>query len=76
LCRSLHSYQFVRRMDQDGSLNISYDEWRDYLLLAPATDIHALIHFWRHSTVSTLYYANNQLIIQGVTEMVAIRLRR
>ncbi|RVE46110.1 hypothetical protein evm_009274, partial [Chilo suppressalis] len=37
-------------MDQDGSLNISYDEWRDYLLLAPATDIHALIHFWRHST--------------------------
>ncbi|KAG7313169.1 hypothetical protein JYU34_000262, partial [Plutella xylostella] len=37
-------------MDQDGSLNISYDEWRDYLLLAPSTDIHALIHFWRHST--------------------------
>ncbi|KAI8431129.1 hypothetical protein MSG28_001179 [Choristoneura fumiferana] len=43
--------RFVFRMDQDGSLNISYDEWRDYLLLAPATDIHALIHFWRHSTV-------------------------
>ncbi|XP_063546655.1 probable calcium-binding mitochondrial carrier CBG00135 isoform X1 [Cydia strobilella] len=40
----------LKRMDQDGSLNISYDEWRDYLLLAPATDIHALIHFWRHST--------------------------
>lgn len=40
----------VKRMDQDGSLNISYDEWRDYLLLAPGTDIHALIHFWRHST--------------------------
>ncbi|XP_049884730.1 calcium-binding mitochondrial carrier protein SCaMC-2 isoform X2 [Pectinophora gossypiella] len=40
----------LKRMDQDGSLNISYDEWRDYLLLAPASDIHALIHFWRHST--------------------------
>ncbi|XP_047524277.1 calcium-binding mitochondrial carrier protein SCaMC-2 isoform X1 [Pieris napi] len=40
----------LKRMDQDGSLNISYDEWRDYLLLAPATDIHALISFWRHST--------------------------
>ncbi|XP_061713545.1 calcium-binding mitochondrial carrier protein SCaMC-2 isoform X1 [Cydia pomonella] len=40
----------LKRMDQDGSLNISYDEWRDYLLLAPATDIHALINFWRHST--------------------------
>ncbi|CAH0703206.1 unnamed protein product [Spodoptera exigua] len=40
----------LKRMDQDGSLTISYDEWRDYMLLAPATDIHSLIHFWRHST--------------------------
>lgn len=42
-------------MDQDGSLNISYDEWRDFLLLAPSTDIHGLIKFWRHSTVSTIF---------------------
>lgn len=40
-------------MDQDGSLNISFDEWRDFLLLAPSTDIHELIKYWRHSTVST-----------------------
>lgn len=40
------------RMDQDGSLNISFDEWRDFLLLAPSTDILGLIKFWRHSTVS------------------------
>lgn len=43
-------------MDQDGSLNISYDEWRDFLLLAPSTDIHGLIKFWRHSTVSASFY--------------------
>ncbi|XP_017784896.1 PREDICTED: calcium-binding mitochondrial carrier protein SCaMC-2 isoform X2 [Nicrophorus vespilloides] len=40
----------LQRMDQDGSLNISFDEWRDYLLLAPSCDIHQLIHYWRHST--------------------------
>ncbi|XP_055846097.1 calcium-binding mitochondrial carrier protein SCaMC-2 isoform X1 [Episyrphus balteatus] len=40
----------LKRMDQDGSLNISYNEWRDFLLLAPSTDIHGLIKFWRHST--------------------------
>lgn len=40
-------------MDKDGSLNISYGEWRDFLLLAPSTDILGLIKFWRHSTVST-----------------------
>lgn len=46
--RHLFSY----RMDQDGSLNISYDEWRDFLLLAPSHDIQSLILYWRHSTVS------------------------
>ncbi|KAK4872999.1 hypothetical protein RN001_015028 [Aquatica leii] len=40
----------LQRMDQDGSLNISYDEWRDFLLLAPSSDIHQLINYWRHST--------------------------
>uniref|UniRef100_A0A1A9WRC6 EF-hand domain-containing protein n=1 Tax=Glossina brevipalpis TaxID=37001 RepID=A0A1A9WRC6_9MUSC len=42
----------LSRMDTDGSLNISFNEWRDFLLLAPSTDIHDLIKFWRHSTVS------------------------
>lgn len=41
-------------MDVDGSLNISYDEWRDFLMLAPSTDIRDLLKFWRHSTVSIM----------------------
>ncbi|KAH8371227.1 hypothetical protein KR093_006678 [Drosophila rubida] len=41
---------FLPRMDKDGSLNISFNEWRDFMLLAPSTDIHDLIKFWRHST--------------------------
>jgi solute carrier family 25 phosphate transporter 23/24/25/41 len=39
-------------MDQDGSLAISFDEWRDFLLYAPSTDIIEIIKYWRHSTVS------------------------
>jgi solute carrier family 25 phosphate transporter 23/24/25/41 len=42
----------IFRMDQDGSLAISFDEWRDYLLYAPSTDIIEIISYWRHSTVS------------------------
>jgi solute carrier family 25 phosphate transporter 23/24/25/41 len=42
--------KLLQRMDVDGSLNISFDEWRDYLLLAPSTNIHDLINYWRHST--------------------------
>ncbi|XP_069705504.1 mitochondrial adenyl nucleotide antiporter SLC25A24-B [Periplaneta americana] len=40
----------LQRMDQDGSLAISFDEWRDYLLYAPSTDIIEIIKYWRHST--------------------------
>lgn len=42
--------KLLKRIDSDDSLVISYDEWRDFLLLAPSTDIHGLIKFWRHST--------------------------
>uniref|UniRef100_T1GSZ2 EF-hand domain-containing protein n=1 Tax=Megaselia scalaris TaxID=36166 RepID=T1GSZ2_MEGSC len=42
--------KLLQRMDTDGSLSISYNEWRDFLLLAPSTDIHGLVKFWRHST--------------------------
>ncbi|KAF6202023.1 hypothetical protein GE061_004419 [Apolygus lucorum] len=44
--------KLLKRMDQDGSLEISYNEWRDFLLYAPYTNIHDLIRYWRHSTVS------------------------
>lgn len=46
----MEAKNLLQRMDQDGSLNISYDEWRDFLLLAPSHDIHQLIKYWRHST--------------------------
>ncbi|KAH0817734.1 hypothetical protein GEV33_005059 [Tenebrio molitor] len=47
----MEAKKLLQRMDQDGSLNISYDEWRDFLLLAPnSQDIHQLIIYWRHST--------------------------
>lgn len=31
--------QLFKRVDQNDTLIISYDEWRDFLLLAPAHDI-------------------------------------
>lgn len=46
------------RMDQDKSLNISYDEWRDFLLLAPSSDLHDILRFWRHSTVSEIIFTS------------------
>ncbi|KAK6627392.1 hypothetical protein RUM44_009869 [Polyplax serrata] len=42
--------KMVQRMDTDGSLNISYNEWRDFLFYAPSHDIQELIKYWRHSS--------------------------
>lgn len=39
----------LKRVDQEDTLFINYDEWRDFLLLAPSNDIHGIINFWRHS---------------------------
>ncbi|KAL1376660.1 hypothetical protein pipiens_016771, partial [Culex pipiens pipiens] len=55
--------KLLKRMDKDGSLNISYDEWRDFLLLAPSADIHELVKYWRHST--NLRYNQEYLAMIG-----------
>lgn len=62
---------FTCRMDKDGSLEISFNEWRDFLLYAPSTDIHELILYWRHSTVSTipLFCLNLLFIVVGVVSL-------
>lgn len=46
-------------MDQDGSLNISFDEWRDFLLYAPSTTLRDIIEYWHHTTVR--YYRERHI---------------
>lgn len=40
----------LRRMDKDGTLLINFDEWRDYLLFHPSSELHDILRYWRHST--------------------------
>ena len=35
----------------DHSLDISFEEWRDYLLFHPSADLTDIISHWRHNTV-------------------------
>lgn len=39
------------RIDKDGSLDIGFSEWRDFLLFHPTADLKEIIQYWRHSTV-------------------------
>nr|XP_012222625.1 PREDICTED: uncharacterized protein LOC105672325 isoform X2 [Linepithema humile] len=45
--------KLLQRMDQDGSLKISYDEWRDFLLYAPSTNLLDIIEYWHHTTIAS-----------------------
>ncbi|XP_037081671.1 calcium-binding mitochondrial carrier protein SCaMC-1-B-like [Pollicipes pollicipes] len=42
--------RLLQRMDKDGTLEISYGEWRDYLLFHPSSELHDILQYWRHST--------------------------
>ncbi|OQR76306.1 calcium-binding mitochondrial carrier protein SCaMC-2-like, partial [Tropilaelaps mercedesae] len=48
---SAEAHRLLRRMDKDGSLTINFEEWRDYLLFHPSSDLHEIISLWRHHSV-------------------------
>jgi len=39
---------------KDQSLDISFEEWRDYLLFHPSADLAGIISSWRHNTLLLL----------------------
>ena len=38
--------ELVARIDDDGSLDISFEEWRDYLMFHPSSDIKEVVEYW------------------------------
>ncbi|XP_006866045.1 PREDICTED: calcium-binding mitochondrial carrier protein SCaMC-1-like isoform X2 [Chrysochloris asiatica] len=40
----------LKSIDADGTMTVDWNEWRDYFLFNPATDIEEIIRFWKHST--------------------------
>eukprot|EP00118_Oscarella_pearsei_P005354 m.24552 g.24552 ORF g.24552 m.24552 type:complete len:471 (+) comp28641_c0_seq1:51-1463(+) len=41
--------KWVKHMDKDGTLTISWDEWREYHLLKPADNVRDMFKNWRHA---------------------------
>ncbi|EHH50119.1 hypothetical protein EGM_00893 [Macaca fascicularis] len=40
----------LQSIDADGTMTVDWNEWRDYFLFNPVTDIEEIIRFWKHST--------------------------
>lgn len=50
-------YAVNYRMGEDSRLEISWEDWRDYLLMSPSADFHDIVHYWRHSTVILFFHS-------------------
>ena len=50
-------------MDKDGNVEISWEEWREHLLLQPHTSVKSIFNIMSHSTVSEVSW------LEGVCHM-------
>ena len=44
-------FHFLFSMDKDGSLKVDWNEWRNYLLLHPSSDLRDIYTYWKHASV-------------------------
>jgi len=42
--------KLVARIDANNSLDISFEEWRDYLLFHPSSNLNDILEFWRQES--------------------------
>ena len=43
------------RMDKDGNVRVSWEEWRDFLLLQSHTSMRDIFRIWSHATVEYMH---------------------
>lgn len=40
-------------------MSVDWDEWMNYFLFNPVSDIEGIVRFWKHSTVSMTFMLMN-----------------
>ncbi|OQV11936.1 Calcium-binding mitochondrial carrier protein SCaMC-2 [Hypsibius exemplaris] len=58
--------RLLKRMDANGSLTITFDEFRDYFLWYPSAKVQDLFGYWKHSTFVDL--GEDSLVPDDFTE--------
>eukprot|EP00731_Ephydatia_muelleri_P024676 Em0016g947a len=55
--------KLLMKMDKDGNVRISWEEWREFLLLQPDTNIKSIFKYWSHGSVINIGEALDSIII-------------
>ncbi|CAH8540891.1 unnamed protein product [Schistosoma bovis] len=58
--------KLLKRIDKDGSLDIDYKEWRDFLLFSGTSKIDEIFRYWRHA--SAIDIGENMCVPDDFTE--------
>ena len=52
LFNSIYCHLMISRIDNDGSLSVEWEEFRNFMQLAPSGDLEDLVSYWRQNLVS------------------------
>jgi solute carrier family 25 phosphate transporter 23/24/25/41 len=58
----------LEKIDSDGNLMITWDEWREFLLLQPHTTVKSILQYWSHATNVNIGEADTIVIPEEFSE--------
>uniref|UniRef100_UPI00358E99CC mitochondrial adenyl nucleotide antiporter SLC25A24-B-like n=1 Tax=Myxine glutinosa TaxID=7769 RepID=UPI00358E99CC len=41
----------LKSMDKDNTIQVDWNEWRDFYLLNPASSVQEILQYWKHTTI-------------------------